>query len=265
MQALLGVGAVAMLIAGAVLLNAAFPLNRRLANWLAVAMLAWSQVVIASILLSELRAIGLLGFFLCHLTGFALAFTLWIRRGRTSLAPLYFPDLGPIAESVRRNAVLTGFVVALGLMLIILVLPTTFVESDAAHYHVPRAHYWIQNKTARHFYTDDIRQIERPPNSSFLYMWQILVTGSYSGLNIPQWMAAVGTAVAIAALSRSAGHGLPASLFASAIFLSLPGVVLQMGTPWNDLLTAFSVAAFSYFAIDGIVHAKYHASDAATR
>jgi hypothetical protein len=265
MQAVLGIVAGAALIAGSVLLNAAFPLDKKLHNWLAVAILGWSQIVVGSILLSELRAIGLPAFLLYHLAVFALALVLWLRRGRTSPASLYFPDRGQTAAFIKRNALLTGFIAALGLILLILVLPTSFVESDAAQYHIPRAHYWIQNKTARHFYTDDIRQIERPPNSSFLYMWQILVTGSYGALNVFQWIAAMGTAMAIAALSRSAGHSRPASMFASAIFLSLPCVVLQMSTPWNDLLTTFSVVAFTHFAIEGIAHSRLRAPDATTR
>ena len=264
-QGLLGIAAGAALIAGSVLLNAAFPLDKKLHNWVAVAVLGWSQIVIASILLSELRAIGLPGFLICHLAVLVPALALWIMRGRPSLAALYFPSRGQIAGFIQANLLLTSFFAALALILSILVLPTSFVESDAAHYHIPRAHYWIQNRTARHFYTDDVRQIERPPNSSFLYMWQILVTGGYAGLNIPQWMAGVATAMAVAALARSAGHPRSASLFASAVFLSLPGVVLQMSTPWNDLLTAFSTLAFVHFALEGVVHLRFHPGNSSSR
>lgn len=247
----LGVVTALAAIGSSALINASYPLDRKAANWLALAILFWSQVVVGSIFLSELKAIGLPGLAIWHISVLCLAALLWSRSRKHRLSWLYRPKLKRLPSVLRNHAFLVVLTSALAVVLIVMVLPMVFVQSDAAHYHIPRAHYWIQNRTARHFYTDDIRQVERPPNSSFIYMWQILLTDSYAGLNIPQWLAAVWTAIAIGALARWAGHGRSASSFAAVLFLSLPTVTLQMSAPWNDLLSAFPTIAFVYLTLQG--------------
>ena len=123
------------------------------------------------------------------------------------------------------------------------------VPGDAAHYHLARAQYWIQNHSPRHFFTDDYRQVEFPPNSSFLSMWQILVTGRYANLNVIQWLAAMLSALAIGGLSEYAGHNAAKSAFAGLTYLTLSSVVLQMATPLDDNLTAWLAVSLVYFVL----------------
>jgi len=252
MEALFGVAAAVGLLGSSVLLNATLPLSSRYANWLAVSILAYAQIVLASEVLSELRQIGLAGFSIIHLTFLFVSVLVWRRAGRRDLVSLYTYPPGEFVSFIKRNWLLTTFIFILLACLVFISLPTSFTPGDAAKYHLPRAHYWIQNRSARHFYTDDFRQVEFPPNSSFLYMWQILVTGSYGGLHVLQWIAAMLAALGIAAISRTVGHGRAASIFAAALYLSLPGVVMQMSTPLNDLLTAFGGLSFIYFAVEGV-------------
>jgi len=249
-----GIVAAVAAILGSVLFNAAYPLAGRMANLLAVPVLMFAQVVVGSIVLSEMQSINLSAFLVFHVVCLLLSLLLWTTRGRQDPRALYRFRMEEFLELIRLNPLLSAFVVALLAWLVFISLQSPFTPGDAAQYHLPRAHYWIQHETARHFYTDDMRQIQFPPNSSFLTMWQILVTGSYAGLHLPQWSLAWTTALAIAAICRLAGHSRSAAVFSSALYLSLPGVVLQMSTPLNDLITAFTGVAFVYFALAGTMY-----------
>jgi hypothetical protein len=140
----------------------------------------------------------------------------------------------------------------LAMLLIGVVIPNPFTPGDAARYHIPRAHYWIENGTARHFYTDNYRQVEFPPNTAFFTMWQILVTGSYQALHLPQWFAGVLTALAIFCLAKFGSFSSGASTFAGLSYLSLSGVLLQMGTPLNDLTTGLFGTSCIYFSVTSV-------------
>lgn len=248
-----GVVTILALVAGSVFVNAAFPLRRRPANWLALSLIMYGQIVLASTLLSELGAIALPGYLVFHTCILAGGILLWRQRGRPEIRSLYWVGAKEIRSVVRHSPLAVAFLVISLLALVVLSLPVSFTPGDAVHTYLPRVHYWIQKASARHFYTDNFRQVEFPPNSSFPHVWQVLATGGYYNLHLPQWFAGLLTAVAIGALSRLAGHGRGASMIASATYLCLPAIVLQMSTPLNDVLTAFGATTFVYFALAGIV------------
>jgi hypothetical protein len=153
---------------------------------------------------------------------------------------------------IRSHQVLVASFLAASAILLLNLPATAYTYADAAGYHIPRAHYWIQNGTARHFYTDNFRQIEFPPNSSFIYAWQILITGRYDQLHLAQVFSVFFTALSIMAIARLGGHTRGGSFFAAILYLSLPGVVLQMYTPANDLITAFIGSVTVFFAMASV-------------
>lgn len=251
---LLFVVAASAVIATALLLNAAFPLRGRLANLLGLAVLAYGQIVLLAEVLSELRWIGQAGFLAGHLVLLLSALVLWWRRGRPDLrANWWFPRTDILAGLKRHR--LLGIFVASVLAIAVLNLGLALIASpryitwDPLTYHLPRAYFWWQNGTARHYPTDDIRQVEFPPNVSFSYMWIMGLSGSYRWLWLPSWLAGLVLAGSTAGLARAAGHRRAAALFAGAILLTLPLPILHMVNEYADIVMAACAACFLFFTL----------------
>lgn len=258
---LLAVG-LSLSLATALLWNAAFALRGRLANWLAIATLVSAQIVLLSEVLSELQAIGRAGFLAGHLILLAASFVLWWERGHPSLRKAWWFSPGEVLHSSRQHLLLATFAVLVLGMTLLNPIPRPHWEFDALAYHLPRAYFWKQAGTARHFYTGDFRQVQFPPNPSFHFMWMMVLSGGYAGLHIPQWVAGLVTAAGTAALARAAGHGRASSLFSGLVFLTFPMVILQMVTSFIDLLTAAPGVCFVYFALHAL---QEHARDVSLR
>ena len=232
-----------------ILLNSLFRSKQLISSWLGVFLLAMGQIVLGSVVLSELHAISLSGFIWVHLAMLVVSILVVRRHGTWPRGSDYFPRGTAIRDFVRSNWLLSVFGVCVVLLLVLVVLPAESVPGDAAHYHLARAQYWIQNHSAWHFFTDDYRQVEFPPNSPFLSMWQILVTGRYANLNVIQWLAAMLWALAIGGLSEYAGHNAAKSAFAGLTYLTLSSIIIQMATPLDDNLTAWLAVSLLYFVL----------------
>jgi hypothetical protein len=68
---------VLLLVGTSIFVNAAFPLKSKISNWLALATLGYAQIVLASTVLSELRALTLPGFLFLQVLMFLVAFVIW--------------------------------------------------------------------------------------------------------------------------------------------------------------------------------------------
>ncbi len=247
----LGAGAV---LATAVLLNAVFPLQGRLANLLALACLSFAQIVLLSEVLSEMHFIGRTGFLVGHLMLLALAFALWWRRGRPDLWASWRSAKADMSKGFRPHLPLLFFALVVLFVSFVnlgLALSTSprYITWDPLSYHLPRAYFWAQNGTARHYYTEDIRQTEFPPNASFCYLWIMVLARSYAGLAVPSWIAGFVIAAGTAALARAAGHRRSAALFSGILFLTLPLPILHMVNEYSDLLTAAAGVCFVFFTL----------------
>jgi hypothetical protein len=126
------------------------------------------------------------------------------------------------------------------------------LAGDSNAYHLPRAYYWLQLAAARHFPTSDFRMTEMPPNPSFVFLWILSLTKGFRGLHLPQASAALAVAVAVAGLSRLAGFGRGAALFAGAMTLTFPMVLVQMASAQTDLLAAATGLCALYFGLRSV-------------
>ena len=81
------------------------------------------------------------------------------------------------------------------LFLIALLTPTT--NGDSLSYHLARMAHWIQQQSVEHFPTDDTRQLEFGPWSSFVMTNLFLLWGNDRLLNLVQWFAMVSSAIAL--------------------------------------------------------------------
>jgi hypothetical protein len=202
--------------------------------------------------LSEAHALHARGFLAGHAVLLAAAFAVWELAGR----PAPIPPLGQLARC-RRTFVwdhpwLAAFAAAVGLVVAVNAGWSFHYEpldGDANAYHLPRAYYWTTLGTARHFPTSDYRLTQMPPDASFLVAWVLAFSRGFRGLHLFQTAAGVALGAAAAALARLSGARRPAALFAGLLVLTLPVVVLQMGTAQNDLLVAAAGVTVVFFGM----------------
>ncbi len=228
---------------------------------LAAGLVAWGQVVLLCEVLSELHGIGAVGFLAGSAALCLAALAVWVVGGRPS--PL--PRLPEAAKAARHFAGshpwLGAFTAALALVWAVnagwacLYEP---LDGDANAYHLPRAYYWTTLGTARHFPTSDYRLTQMPPDSSFLAAWVLAGARRFPGLHLFQAVAGLALGCSAAGLARLAGAGRPGALFSGALVLTFPVVVLEMGTPQNDLLVAAAGTAAVYFGTRALLDPSEH-------
>lgn len=249
----LAVGAAgALALATSLLLRAVLPTRGILASLLSIWLLFFGQIVLISEILSELHALGSAGMLAGHVLLFGAALIVFVRAGRRRLAP--WPDGAreALQAFLRESPGIALFAAAVGLLAAAnLVFPFLYppLNGDANAYHLPRAYYWIQLASARHFPTVDIRMNEMPPNASFTFAWILALSGGFSGLHVPQWTAGLALAAATAALARLAGAARAVAVFTGVLVLTWPLTILQMGSSQTDLLVAASGACAVFFGV----------------
>ena len=249
----------ALALATSLLLRSALPTRGTLASLLSVWLLVFGQIVLISEILSELHALGSAGMLVGHVLLLGAALIVFVRAGRKRLAP--WPDGAgeALRALLRESPGISLFAGAVGLLAAAnLVFPFLYppLNGDANAHHLPRAYYWIQLGSARHFPTVDFRMSEAPPNASFVFAWILALSGGFSGLHVPQWTAGLALAAATAALARLAGAARAAAAFTGVLALTWPLAILQMGSSQTDLLAAAAGAGAVYFAVRAVLASR---------
>lgn len=242
----------ALALATSLLLRARFPARGFLASLMSIGLLFFAQIVLISELLSELHALGRTGLLAGHAVLFGAALVLFVRSGRARLAPWPVGAAKEVRAFFRESPGIALFAAAVGILAAAnLAFPFLYppLNGDANAYHLPRAYYWVQLGSARHFPTVDFRMSEMPPNASFAFAWILALSGGFSGLHVPQWTAGLVLAAATAALARLAGAGRAAALFTGVLVLTWPLTILQMGSSQTDLLVAAAGACAVFFGV----------------
>src|SRR2546428_330553 len=68
---------------------------------------------------------------------------------------------------------------------------------DSLAYHLARMAHWIQQSGVQHYPTDDLRQLEFGPWSSFVMTNLFLLWGNDQLLNLAQWFAMVSSVIVL--------------------------------------------------------------------
>ena len=92
-----------------------------------------------------------------------------------------------------------GLIILITLVICFSYPPNT---DDSYAYHLPKVMQWIQNQNLNNFPTSDYRQVSYPPLSEYFLMHFYLITNSDLLLNLPQWLAMVGSAVAVSLIAK---------------------------------------------------------------
>lgn len=243
--------AIACLVGSSLAAVVALPVAGVPASLLAILVVAVAQIVMLAQVLSELGALSASGFLAGHVVVAVLAI-LWFRRARTRSRPL-LPDRATAFGFIRRNPILSGACVVVGAIYIANFAATYAMPvyiADAMSYHLARAAFWLELGSARHFYTNDFRMTEFPPNSSFVSAWIMAFFGrGFAWLHVPQWLAGIALGLGVVALSRSFGLQRAPSVTAGLLAMTAPIVVVQTSTAQNDLIASALTVAALVFAV----------------
>jgi 4-amino-4-deoxy-L-arabinose transferase-like glycosyltransferase len=194
-----------------------------------------------------------------HVLLFGAALIVFVRAGRRHIAS--WPDGAreELRAFLRGSPGIALFAAAVGLLAAAnLVFPFLYppLNGDANAYHLPRAYYWMQLGSARHFPTVDFRMNEMPPNASFVFAWILALSGGFSGLHVPQWTSGLALAAATAALARLAGAARAVALFTGVLALTWPLTILQMGSSQTDLLVAAAGVCAVFFGLRAMLASR---------
>ncbi len=242
----------ALALATSLLLRSFLPTRGIFASFLSIWLLSFGQIVLISEILSELHALGRAGMLTAHVILFGAALIAFVRLGNGRLVPWPRGTAEAVRAFVRESPGLALFATAVGLLVLANLALSFFyppLNGDANAHHLPRAYYWIQLGSARHFPTVDFRMNEMPPNASFVFAWILALSSGFSGLHVPQWTAGLAVAAATAAFARLAGAGRAIALFTGVLALTWPLAILQMGSSQTDLLVAAAGACAVFFGM----------------
>ena len=110
--------------------------------------------------------------------------------------------------------------------------------ADAMIYHLPRVMHWIANGSVDFYPTAIPRQLHMAPFAEYTILHSMLVTGRDSLVNVTQWVALVGGALAVSLITAQFGAPRAAQAFSAVLFLTAPIVLLEGSSTQNDLVAA---------------------------
>jgi hypothetical protein len=165
----------------------------------------------------------------------------WAIRRAVACARDHRPEA--VVVAVALVALIVQLVMAVG------VAPNNW---DSMTYHLARIGYWLENHSATPFVGGSIRQNGSPPNAEMIQGWTMALARSDRLANVVQWLALVGTALAIFSGARLLRFSPPAAALAAALFAVMPEPILEATTTQNDLVVSFFVVATALFGVRGI-------------
>jgi hypothetical protein len=123
---------------------------------------------------------------------------------------------------------------------------------DSMTYHLSRAAYWLHDHSAMRFAGGSVRQNGSAPDGEMLQAWTLALTGRDVIAQLVQWVCLLGIGALVMSGARLLRFGLPASIFAAALFMTMPQPIMQSSTTQNDLIVTFFIAAVAFFGVRGL-------------
>jgi len=248
------VAGVASLLAVAGLTVAVLRIQGTAAALAAGLVVAAATVVAISLGLSLVDAYSRPAVIAVQLVVLAFVTGLWTMRGRPR--PLVrLPSASELREKAVRHPSLAAILLALLVatwieaVLALGVVPNNY---DSMFYHLSRIGYWMQNDSVYQFYGGSLFQLQHPPNAEILQAWTMELTHGDRFAQFVQWSALIGLVLVVYSGARLLEFSRAASLFAAAVFGTLPLPVLEASSTQNDLVAAFFVSAAALFSIRAV-------------
>lgn len=135
------------------------------------------------------------------------------------------------------------------LMVLSITLATALIAApnnwDAMAYHLPRVMHWLQNQTVAHYPTNNLRQISLSPGAGYLVAQLQILAGSDRFANCIQWLAFLGSTLAISLVTEKLSGG--TEWLSMLLCISMPMAIMQSTTPQTDLLLTYWLLCLTYF------------------
>ena len=218
---------------------------------LAAFVIAFTEVVVVSLLLSPghwLTQTGLLSSVYARLARGAPR----VARGGTAETAGLRPRVGAVREAIRDPVLaVLAVAVACGLGYVAaLVVGTAPNDYDVLWYHLARAAFWKQQHAVSYITgASDYRLNAFPPNAEIADTFTMVLGRSERFTGFVQLASLGATMVAIGGIARRVGLGPRQALFGALVFATLPVVSLQAATALNDLVFCALLACSAYFLL----------------
>ena len=211
---------------------------------LGVAVVGYAALVLVPVALTPFGALGrtglLVGFGACLLAALAV----WVACGRPRGAVA--PGISAAVDAFRDPglAVLGVLVAAGAAYAVVLSVATPELDWDPNAYHLPRIVFWLHHGGIGAVPgAADVRLSWAPPGAEIVTAVTMAVARTDRYIGVPQLLAWPVAALAVAGIARRLGREPRAALFAALAFASLPIVLLQAPTGFNDLVVAAMLLA----------------------
>jgi hypothetical protein len=207
---------------------------------LAIALIAWANIVVTGLALSTMHRLGdpilfvRVSMLLAFLT--LLLVYLFMRR-----EPSPNPQKHDIKSDVNWLPVIAFALTMVPLVLanILIALSYPLSNYDSLTYHLPRVMFYLGQGSLAHYETENIRQIFFPFNLSLLHLavlqHGVALEKLLTLLNVGFW---IGAGTAIYRICRLASYSVGASLAATWLALTSTQILAQATATTNDLPTA---------------------------
>ncbi len=152
----------------------------------------------------------------------------------------------------------------LSLVIFVIILCPLFFEAiygtpnnlDSNNYHLLRIVAWMDNQNVEHFPTYHVQQLYHNVLSEYLVMQTMLLAGTDQFANLIQFVAMLGSLMAISLLAKNLGFNYQTQLFSSTLLLLLPIGIFESTTTQNDYLACFFFLSFLLFGYT-VIKKKY--------
>ena len=127
---------------------------------------------------------------------------------------------------------------------------TPQAEGDSLAYHLARAAYWVQHGGLGAIPGNTDPRIDgSPPGAEIAIAFSMLASGGVRFAGLVQFIALLGTMVAIFGLARRLGFDERPAVFGALLFPTTSVVLMQAPTALNDLVVAWLAVTAAYFLV----------------
>jgi hypothetical protein len=121
--------------------------------------------------------------------------------------------------------------------------------SDQLQYHLPRMIQWADRHSIRFFPTNYYVQLFAPPLAEWNMLHTYVLTGGDRFVSMAQWLAFVGSAVAVSLIAKELGAAVRGQVLAAVLCVTLPQGILAASGAKNDWVLSLWMAAATYFLL----------------
>jgi 4-amino-4-deoxy-L-arabinose transferase-like glycosyltransferase len=241
----------AALLATAYCLAASLRLKTATEFVLAAFLIAFTEVVAVSLLLSPGRWLTQTGLLSAVYAVWLASLLAWWASGLPRP-----PGFGPAIAALRgalRDRVLAVLAVAVcgGLAYVAaLIVGTAPNDYDVLWYHLARAAFWKQQHAVSYIAgANDYRLNAFPPNAEIADTFTMVLGRTERFAGFVQLASLGATMIAIGGIARRIGLAPRQAVFGALVFATLPVVVLQASTSLNDLVLCAFLSVAVYFLL----------------